>query len=416
MDAAVKPSVQLTDFAENVRKQFPILQQKVNGNDLIYLDSAATTHKPQTVIDAMSHYYETYNSNVHRGVHHLSQKATEAGEGVRKKVSKFIGAHREEEIIFTSGTTASINLVSHILSQSMLKPGDEILITEMEHHSNIVPWQLACERSGAVLKVARVEDDGVLDMKHLGALLSARTKVVALVHISNSLGTINPIKEIIDLAHKAGALTLIDGAQAVAHTPLNVAELGCDFYAFSAHKMYGPTGAGILYGKYDLLAALPPYQGGGEMIEHVTFEHTTYNTLPFKYEAGTPNIAGIIGLGAAIDWIEKTGLNQLARYEKDLLEYAEAALKTLEGYTPLGTAANKANIIAFNLEGIHHYDLGVLLDKMGIALRTGHHCTQPLMNRCGISGTVRVSLVAYNTFAEVDALVNGIRKAQTMLS
>lgn len=416
MDAAVKHSEQLIEFAEKVRKQFPILTQQVNGNDLVYFDNAATTQKPQSVIDAISEYYKTYNSNVHRGVHHLSQKATTAGEDVRRKVAKFIGAHREEEIIFTTGTTASINLVSAVLSQSMLKPGDEILITEMEHHSNIVPWQLACERSGAVLKVAQVNDIGELDMDNFRTLLSKRTKVVSMVHVSNSLGTINPVKEAIDLAHEVGALTLIDGAQAVAHTPLNMAEMGCDFYAFSGHKMYGPTGIGVLYGKYELLASLPPYQGGGEMIDHVTFEHTTYNTLPFKYEAGTPNIAGIIGLGAAIDWMKKTGLNELAKYEKELLEYAEAALSTLEGYSPLGTATKKSNIIAFNLDGIHHYDLGVLLDKMGIALRTGHHCTQPLMERCGISGTVRVSLVAYNTFKEVDALIKGIRKAQKMLS
>lgn len=405
----------MAEFAEKVRKQFPVLQQKVHGKNLIYLDNAATSQKPQQVIDAISEYYETYNSNVHRGVHFLSQKATTAGEEARRKIAAFIGASREEEVIFTSGTTGGINLVSSVLSHNMLRPGDEILITEMEHHSNIVPWQLACERSGAVLKVVRMHDDGSLDMDHYRELLCERTKVVAAVHISNSLGTINPVKEMVALAHEFGALTLIDGAQAVAHTTLDMQELGCDFYVFSGHKMYGPTGTGILYGKYELLAALPPYQGGGEMIDHVTFEHTTYNKLPFKYEAGTPNIAGTIGLGAAVDWMQKTGLEKLAAYENELLQYAESELRSIDGFTPLGTTASKANVIAFNLKGIHHYDLGVLLDQMGIALRTGHHCTQPLMERCGLSGTVRVSLMAYNTFDEIDELVKAIKRAQQML-
>ncbi len=415
MQIDVTSPVQLADFAKKVRDQFPLLQQKAHGKRLIYLDNAATSQKPHLVIDAISDYYKEYNSNVHRGVHFLSQKATNAGEEARRKVANFIGASREEEVIFTSGTTDAINLVSTVLSHNMLRPGDEILITEMEHHSNIVPWQLACERSGAVLKVCRVHDDGALDMDHYCELLSERTKMVAAVHISNSLGTINPVKDIITLAQKAGALTLIDGAQAVAHCPVNVQELGCDFYVFSGHKMYGPTGIGVLYGKYDLLDSLPPYRGGGEMIAHVTFEHTTYNKLPFKYEAGTPNIAGTIGLGAAVEWMQETGIEKLAAYEHELLQYAEREMRTIDGFMPFGTTNEKAGIIAFNLKGIHHYDLGVILDQMGIALRTGHHCTQPLMDRFGLSGTARISIMAYNTFGEVDELVKAIKKAQQML-
>lgn len=415
MDTALKTAVSDAGFAENIRAQFPILDEQVNGRPLVYFDSAATTQKPQAVIDAVSEYYSTYNSNVHRGVHHLSQKATTAMENVRRNIADFIGAGRHEEVIFTTGTTSAINLVSHVLAHHSLRPGDEILITEMEHHSNIVPWQLACEYSGALLKVARVKDDGSLDREHFRSLLNSRTKVVSLVHISNSLGTINPVKEIVAEAKKAGAVTLIDGAQAVAHTEVDVQDLDCDFYVFSGHKLYGPTGIGVLYGKYDLLDSLPPYQGGGEMIERVTFAHTTYNALPFKYEAGTPNIAGIIGLGAAINWLQKTGLKIIAGYEKELLHYATEQLSELEGYIPVGTASEKANIISFNLEGIHAYDLGVLLDQMGIALRTGHHCTQPLMDRFGIAGTARVSLAVYNTKEEIDILMGAIRKAQSML-
>lgn len=413
--SAVAPSLDILEFAGKVREQFPILKQRVNGRNLIYFDNAATNQKPQVVIDAISEYYETINSNVHRGVHHLSQLATQQAEDARKVVASFINAHRPEEIVFTRGTTEAINLVSSILTQGTLRPGDEVLITEMEHHSNIVPWQLACEASGATLKVARVKDSGELDVDHLFSLLTDKTKVVAFAHISNALGTINPVKEIVAKAKNVGAITLVDGAQALAHDVVDVQDLGCDFYAFSGHKMYGPTGIGVLYGRYELLDALPPYHGGGEMIERVTFERTTYNKPPFKYEAGTPNISGIIALGAAVSWVENTGLAQLAQYEKELLAYAEKALRKIEGFTPVGTAPEKANIISFNLKDIHHYDLGVLLDKMGIALRTGHHCTQPLMDRFGISGTARVSLAPYNTFEEIDQLVTGIQKAQSML-
>lgn len=413
--SVVAPSPGILEFAGAVREQFPILNQRINGRNLIYFDNAATNQKPQVVIDAISSYYETINSNVHRGVHHLSQLATKSAEDARKTVAAFINAQKPAEIVFTRGTTEAINLVSSILAQSTLGPDDEVLITEMEHHSNIVPWQLACETSGATLKVARVKDDGELDIDHLFSLLSDKTKVVALVHISNALGTINPIKKIVTRAKSMGALTLVDGAQALAHEVVDVQELGCDFYAFSGHKMYGPTGIGVLYGRYELLESLPPYHGGGEMIERVTFERTTYNKPPFKYEAGTPNIAGMIAMGTAITWVEKTGLARLAAYEKELLTYAERALRTIDGFIAVGTAPAKANIISFNLKDIHHYDLGVLLDKMGIALRTGHHCTQPLMDRFGISGTARVSLAPYNTFEEIDQLVVGIRKAQGML-
>lgn len=414
-DTALKTPVSDAGFVKSIRAQFPILTQEVNGRPLVYFDSAATTQKPQVVLDAINTYYSEYNSNVHRGVHHLSQKATTAMENVRSNIADFICAERHEEIIFTTGTTGALNLVSHVLAHHSLRPGDEILITEMEHHSNIVPWQLACEYSGALLKVARVHDDGSLDREHFRSLLNSRTKVVALVHISNSLGTINPVKEIVAEAKKAGAITLIDGAQAVAHTKIDVQELGCDFYVFSGHKLYGPTGIGVLYGKYELLDSLPPYQGGGEMIERVTFAHTTYNALPFKYEAGTPNIAGIIGLGAAIDWLQNTGLERIAAHENELMAYATQKLSELEGFVAVGTAAQKANIISFNLEGIHAYDLGVLLDKMGIALRTGHHCTQPLMDRFKIAGTARISLAVYNSKEEIDSLMSAIRKAQSML-
>lgn len=412
---AVAPSPDILEFAGTVREQFPILKQRVNGRDLIYLDNAATNQKPQVVIDTISEYYQTINSNVHRGVHHLSQLATEQAEDARKVVASFINADRPEEIIFTRGTTEAINLVSSVLRQGTLQSGDEVLITEMEHHSNIVPWQLACEASGAILKVARIKDNGELDIDHLFSLISEKTKVVAFSHISNALGTINPVKEIVAKAKSVGAITLVDGAQALAHKVVDVQDLDCDFYAFSGHKMYAPTGIGVLYGKYELLESFPPYHGGGEMIERVTFERTTYNKPPFKYEAGTPNISGIIALGAAINWVENTGLSQLAQYEKELLSYTEKALRKIDGFIPVGTAPAKANIISFNLDGIHHYDLGVLLDKMGIALRTGHHCTQPLMDRFGISGTARVSLAPYNTFEEIDQLVVGIRKAQSML-
>jgi cysteine desulfurase / selenocysteine lyase len=398
-----------------IRSCFPILGERVNGRPLVYFDNAATTQKPQVVIDAISNYYSKYNSNVHRGVHHLSQVATEVMENSRKKVAAFINASSESEVIFTSGTTDSINMVAQILTEGLLQPGDEILLSEMEHHSNIVPWQMACQKSGAILRVIRVTDSGEIDMDSFEQLLNEKTKVVSIVHVSNALGTINPVEEIIKKAKSAGALVLLDGAQAVAHLNVDVQKLGCDFYTFSGHKLYGPTGIGILYGKSEWLEKLPPYRGGGEMIETVSFEKTTYNTLPFKYEAGTPNIAGIIGLGAAIDWVTVQEIELLAAHENALLHYATSELNKIEDLEIIGTAANKVSVVSFNITGIHHYDLGVLLDKMGIALRTGHHCTQPLMARFGITGTARASMAAYNTFEEIDALVAGIKKAKNML-
>ncbi len=405
-----------TAFAEGIRKQFPLLNQQVNGRPLVYFDNAATTQKPQQVIEAMNRYYREYNSNVHRGVHHLSQVATDAMEQVRNRMADFLGASRHEEIIFTSGCTGGINLAAHILGRAYLRPGDEILLTEMEHHSNIVPWQLAAEISGAIIKVIPVLEDGTLDLEAYQNLLSPRTKVVAFVHVSNALGTINPAAEIISMAKNVGALTLVDGAQALAHERVNVQDLNCDFYVTSAHKHYGPTGIGVLYGRYELLEKLPPYQGGGEMIDRVTFDRTTYNTPPFKFEAGTPNIAGIIGMGASIEWLQEQDIEQVKAYEHELLAYATRALSEIDGFVPVGTSPNKAAVISFNLKGVHHYDVGVLLDKMGLALRTGHHCTQPLMDCYAIEGTVRASFAPYNTFEEIDRLVEALRKAQQMLS
>ncbi|TVR39426.1 MAG: cysteine desulfurase [Cryomorphaceae bacterium] len=405
-----------TAFAEGIRKQFPLLNQQVNGRPLVYFDNAATTQKPVQVIEAMNRYYREYNSNVHRGVHHLSQVATDAMEQVRLQMAGFLGASRHEEIIFTSGCTGGINLAAHIMGRAYLRPGDEILLTEMEHHSNIVPWQLAAEISGAIIKVIPVLEDGTLDLEACQTLLSPRTKVVAFVHVSNALGTINPAAEIISMAKNVGALTLVDGAQALAHERVNVQNLNCDFYVTSAHKHYGPTGMGVLYGRYELLEKLPPYQGGGEMIDRVTFDRTTYNTPPFKFEAGTPNIAGIIGMGASIQWLLEQDIDQVKAYEHELLAYATQTLSEIEGFVPVGTAADKAAVVSFNLKGVHHYDVGVLLDKMGLALRTGHHCTQPLMDRYAIEGTVRASFAPYNTFEEIDRLVEALRKAQQMLS
>lgn len=414
MTAAAK-QYQTKALTFSVREQFPILSQQVNGRPLVYLDNAATTQKPHFVIDAISKYYSEYNSNVHRGVHHLSQVATTAMEDARTRIANFIGAAESAEVIFTSGTTDAINLVAETLAKGFLQSGDEILLSEMEHHSNIVPWQMACEQSGAILKVVKVNEAGELDLNSFENLLSPKTKLVSICHVSNALGTINPVKEIIQQAKKVGALVMLDGAQAVAHLPIDVQALDCDFYAFSGHKLYGPTGIGILYGKRALLEKLPPYRGGGEMIETVTFEKTTYNTLPFKYEAGTPNIAGAIGLDAAVAWLQSQDNVELRQYEADLLKYATHQLSQITGLEIVGTAAEKTSVISFNLAGIHHYDLGVLLDKMGFALRTGHHCTQPLMNRFGIAGTARASFAVYNTFEEVDQLVVAIEKAKSML-
>ena len=398
-----------------IRSQFPILNRKVNGKDLVYFDNGATTQKPQSVIDAEANYYTDENSNVHRGVHFLSGLATDKFEETRGAVQDFIGAKHKHEIIFTKGTTDAINLVANAY-RILLSKGDEIIISELEHHSNIVPWQMCCEISGASLKVIPLLDNGELDMNEFNNLLSESTKVVAVSHISNALGTISPIEEIITKAHKAGAKVLIDGAQAASHVALNMQELNADFYCFSAHKMFGPTGVGVLYGKEEILNKLPPYQGGGEMIKEVSFEKTTYACLPHKFEAGTPNISGVIAFKQAIDFITDLGVSEIAKYEDELLKYATTEILKIEGVKIYGTAKNKSGIISFNIEGLHPYDIGMIVDKMGVAIRTGHHCTQPIMDRFNIPGTARISLSVYNTKAEVDVCINAIKKAKLMLS
>jgi cysteine desulfurase/selenocysteine lyase len=400
---------------ENIRGDFPILHREVNGRPLVYLDNAASSQKPQQVIDAISDYYSNYNANIHRGVHHLAALATEAYENSRKFITEFIGAAAKEEIIFTAGTTDGLNLLAYTLGRSTLKEGDEILITEMEHHSNIVPWQLACEYTGAKLKVVPMSDEGALDLQAYENLLSERTKIVSLVHVSNSLGTINPVKEMIVLAKAVGAKTVIDGAQSVPHKKVNMQDLDCDFFVFSGHKTCGPTGSGILYGKEKELEQLPPFRGGGEMIETVSFEKTTYNSLPYKFEAGTPHIEGGIVLGTALRYMDEIGMQKIADYEHNLHQYQEEQLLSIDGLHFYGKAANKASLSSFLVDGVHPYDLGALLDQMGIAVRTGHHCTQPIMDRYGIPGTVRSSLAFYNNREDVDRLVEGIKKAVAML-
>ena len=398
-----------------IRSQFPILNRKVNGKDLVYFDNGATTQKPQSVIDAEANYYTDENSNVHRGVHFLSGLATDKFEETRDAVQDFIVAKHKQEIIFTKGTTDAINLVANAY-RILLSKGDEIIISELEHHSNIVPWQMCCEISGASLKVIPLLDDGELDMNEFNNLLSESTKVVAVSHISNALGTISPIEEIISKAHKIGAKVLIDGAQAASHIALDMQKLNADFYCFSAHKMFGPTGVGVLYGKEEILNKLPPYQGGGEMIKEVSFEKTTYACLPHKFEAGTPNISGVIAFKQAIDFITDLGVSEIAKYEDELLKYATTEILKIEGVKIYGTAKNKSGIISFNIEGLHPYDIGMIIDKMGVAIRTGHHCTQPIMDRFNIPGTARISLSVYNTKAEVDVCINAIKKAKLMLS
>ena len=398
-----------------IRAQFPILNRKVNGYGLVYFDNGATTQKPQSVIDSEANYYANENSNVHRGVHFLSGLATDKFEATRNTVQAFIGAKHNYEIIFTKGTTDSINLVANGF-RTLLKKGDEIIISELEHHSNIVPWQMCCEQSGATLKVIPLLDNGSLDMDTFNNLLSENTKLVAVSHISNALGTINNIETIIEKAHNFGAKVMIDGAQAASHVALNMQELNADFYCFSAHKMYGPTGVGVLYGKEAALNALPPYQGGGEMIKEVSFEKTTYACLPHKFEAGTPNIAGVIAFKAAIDFITALGVKNIAKYEDELLQYATTEVLKIEGLKIYGTAAHKSGIISFNIDNLHPYDIGMIVDKMGVAIRTGHHCTQPIMKRFNIPGTARMSFAAYNTKAEIDIAINAIKKAKQMLS
>jgi len=400
---------------QKIRADFPILSQTVNGKPLVYFDNGATSQKPQVVIDAEVKYYNEINANIHRGVHTLSQLATDAYEVARGKVKDHINAKHAHEVLFTSGTTHGINLVSNGFS-SILKPGDEVVVSSLEHHSNIVPWQMLCEKTGAVLKVIPINDNGELIIEEFDKLLSDKTKIVTVNHISNALGIINPIKYIIDKAHSVGAAVLIDGAQAVPHLKPDVQELDCDFYAFSGHKMCGPTGTGILYGKEEWLNKLPPYQGGGEMIKEVTFEKTTYADLPHKFEAGTPNIAGGIVLGTAIDYLNSIGFENIHEYETELLEHATKRLSEIEGIRIYGTGKNKASVISFNIDGIHPYDVGSIIDKLGIAVRTGHHCAQPIMNFFCIPGTIRASFSFYNTKEEIDAMVDAVKKAQTMLS
>jgi len=397
-----------------IRKDFPILNRKVNGQPLVYLDNAATSQTPQQVIDVIVDYYQGYNANIHRGVHTLSQEATDAYEAARQKIQKHFNIAKAHEVIFTSGTTDAINLVANGF-KSFLKKGDEVLVSAMEHHSNIVPWQMLCERTGAILKVIPMNTNGELVMEEYHKLLSEKTKLVFCNHVSNALGTINPIKKIIDAAHKAGAAVLIDGAQAAPHIKADLQALDVDFYTVSAHKMCGPTGVGMLYGKEEWLKKLPPYQGGGEMIAEVTFEKTTYADLPHKFEAGTPNICGGIAFGAALDYMNHIGFDAIAQYENELLQYATEELLTIDGLKIYGTAANKTSVISFNIKGIHPYDIGTIVDKLGIAVRTGHHCAQPIMDFYKIPGTVRASFSFYNTKEEVDRLVEGVKRAKNML-
>ena len=402
----------MTFDIKKVRNDFPNLSIKVHGKPLVYLDNAATTFKPKSVIDAIAQHYKSQTSNVHRGIHSLSEQATAAFEQSRDKVRKFIGAEKSNQIIFTKGTTEAINLVAHSYGRAYLKKGDEIIISEMEHHSNIVPWQMLCEAVGSTLKIAPMNDDGELIFTEFQKLLNSKTKIVAMVYISNSLGTINPIKEVIDAAHQHNAVVLIDGAQVVSHIPINVQELDCDFFCFSGHKLFGPTGTGVLYGKEDLLNKMPPYQGGGDMIASVTFEKTTYNSLPYKFEAGTPNVADVIGLGAAIDYIQSLGFNQIAEHEKELLAYGTRVLSQIPQLRLIGTAMNKAAILSFILPNIHAHDIGTLIDEEGIAIRTGHHCTQPVMKHFGVPATSRASFTIYNTKEEIDQLARAIIKTK----
>ena len=395
---------------QRIRGDFPILRRHVRGKPLVYLDNAATTQKPQAMIDRIVRYYAEENSNVHRGVHYLSEIATAAYEDARSTVKRFINAGSEKEIVFTRGTTESINLVAASWGRRNVKAGDEVLITAIEHHSNIVPWQLLCDETRATLRVAPVNDAGEILLDEFAKLLTPRTKIVAFGHASNALGTINPIRKMISMAHANGSIVLVDGAQGVPHVTVDVRELDCDFYAFSAHKVYGPTGTGVLYGKEALLDAMPPYQGGGDMILSVSFEKTTYNALPYKFEAGTPNIAGVIGMAAALDYVSAIGLPAVAAHEHDLLAYATARLEEIEGLRIIGTAAEKASVISFTLEGVHPHDIGTILDQEGIAIRTGHHCAQPVMMRFKVPATGRASFGMYNTRDEADALVAGLQK------
>jgi cysteine desulfurase / selenocysteine lyase len=397
---------------EKIRQEFPVLQEKVHGKPLVYLDNAATSQKPQAVIDAITRYYLSENSNVHRGVHFLSEVATQAYEGARSRVRQFLNAAHDREVIFTRGTTESINLVAHSYGRSRLKAGDEIVISAIEHHSNIVPWQMVCEEKGATLRVIPINDAGELLLDEYERLLNHRTRLVSVVYVSNALGTVNPVRPIIAMAHRRGIPVLLDGAQAAPHLPVDVQELGCDFYAFSGHKLFGPTGIGILYGKAELLEAMPPYQGGGDMISTVTFEKTLYNSLPYKFEAGTPHIAGVIGLATAIDYVQRIGLIRIAAYETELLAYGTELLSAIPGLRIIGTANEKAGVLSFVMDGIHAHDIGTILDHQGIAIRAGHHCAMPVMKRFGVPATARASLAFYNTREDLEALAKGIHKVK----
>ena len=400
----------------SIRNDFPILNEIVNGKQLVYFDNAATTQKPRLVLDALSGYYEHYNANIHRGIHHLAEKATAAFEESRRSMQRFVNSPLSEQIIFTYGTTDSINLVAQTYGRKFLKEGDEIIISTMEHHSNIVPWQMLCEEKGCIIKVIPINEDGELLMDEFEKMLSEKTKFVSVVHVSNALGTINPVKEIIAKAHAVGAKVLVDGAQASSHLTIDVQDLDCDFYSLSLHKIYGPTGMGVLYGKKELLDAMPPYRGGGEMIKEVTFEKTTYNELPYKFEAGTPNIADVVASKFALDYVESLGKENIAGHEHELLQHATNALKEIDGLKIIGNAKEKVSVVSFVIDRVHHQDIGVLLDQQGIAVRTGHHCTQPLMQRFGITGTTRASFAVYNTIEEVDRFVTGLRKVVKMLA
>ena len=406
-----------TDFeVEKIREDFPVLKQKVHGKPLVYLDSAATAQKPYAVIQSIRKFYEVDCANIHRGVHELSQRSTAAYEQTRARAKQFLNARSKNELIFLRGTTEAINLVSQTWGRKNIKAGDEIVIGAMEHHSNIVPWQILCEEKGAALRVVPMNDNGELLLDAYEKLLGPRTRMVAIGHVSNALGTINPVRQMIEMAHRAGALALVDGAQAVPHMKVDVQALDADFYAFSGHKLFGPTGIGMLYGRTKLLNAMPPYQGGGDMIRTVCFEKTTYNDLPYKFEAGTPNIAGGIGLGAAMEYVSRIGLERIAAYEHELLVYGTEALSQIPGLRIIGTAREKAAVLSFVIEGIHPHDIGTVLDRMGIAVRTGHHCAQPVMDRFNVPATTRASLAFYNTKAEIDALSVGLRKVKELFA
>ena len=395
-----------------IRGEFPALHQDVKGKPLVYLDNAASAQKPQQVIDALTSFYSNDYANIHRGVHELSERATRAYEGARLKVQRFLGAASEKEIVFVRGTTEGINLVAQTFGRAKVGEGDEVLITTMEHHSNIVPWQMLCEEKGAVLKVVPINERGELEMDELESLIGPRTRIVSVVHVSNALGTINPVQHIAEIAHAHGAVVLVDGAQAAPHLAIDVQQLGCDFYTISGHKMFGPSGIGALYARESLLEEMPPYQGGGDMIASVTFEKTTYNTLPYKFEAGTPNIAGTVGLGATIDYLENIGMARIGAYEEELLDYGTEKLRAIPGLRLIGEADHKASVLSFVLEGVHPHDVGTILDQEGIAIRTGHHCAQPVMDRYRIPATARASLAVYNTREDIDRLAAGLQTVQ----